>query len=144
MARVIGTYGQTVIIQHGGGDYRYTARCVRAWRTRGQASASQRGERDRNLVGPGDPDLPAHLHFGDAAQRGARGGPARLARPVPEGAPIGGTDGMVARRPHLRSAGGAARSPRPGRPGLTRRRVPHSYQTANRWAEREVADDERA
>ena len=55
-----GTYGQTVIVEHGGGDYSVygslaTASVVKgATITKGQAIGT---------VGTSDPDLPPHLHF---------------------------------------------------------------------------------
>jgi len=60
VARAIGTYGQTVIIQHGGGDY-----SVYGSLSRMDVKEGARVERDDEIgaVGRTDPDLPAHLHF---------------------------------------------------------------------------------
>ncbi|MBI3790414.1 MAG: peptidoglycan DD-metalloendopeptidase family protein [Gemmatimonadetes bacterium] len=60
VAEAIGTYGQTVIIQHGGGDYSVygslgTIEVQKGQQvTKGQAIGT---------VGATDPELPAHLHF---------------------------------------------------------------------------------
>ncbi len=60
VAEAIGTYGQTVIIQHGGGDYSVygsmgTIEVVKGQQvSKGQAIGT---------VGATDPELPSHLHF---------------------------------------------------------------------------------
>lgn len=60
LVQAIGTYGLTVILQHGGGDYSVYGSLQRAdvrvgeTATRGQVIGA---------VGEADPDLPAHLHF---------------------------------------------------------------------------------
>jgi septal ring factor EnvC (AmiA/AmiB activator) len=56
----IGTYGLTVIIQHGGGDYTVYGSLSRADVRVGQQVAS--GE-VIGAVGNADPDMPPHLHF---------------------------------------------------------------------------------
>jgi septal ring factor EnvC (AmiA/AmiB activator) len=60
VARSIGTYGQTVIVQHGGGDY-----SVYGSLSRMDVKEGAHVERGQNIgaVGRTDPDLPAHLHF---------------------------------------------------------------------------------
>jgi septal ring factor EnvC (AmiA/AmiB activator) len=60
VARAIGTYGQTVIIQHGGGDY-----SVYGSLSRMEVKEGAHIERGQEIgsVGRTDPDLPAHLHF---------------------------------------------------------------------------------
>jgi len=68
LADVIGTYGLTVIVQHGGGDYSVYGSLseasvkVGARVTKGQAVGT---------VGVADPDLPSHLHFEIRRDRGA-------------------------------------------------------------------------
>lgn len=63
----IGTYGLTVIVQHGGGDYSVYGSLARASVrvgariTKGQTVGT---------VGTADPDLPAHLHFEIRRDRG--------------------------------------------------------------------------
>jgi septal ring factor EnvC (AmiA/AmiB activator) len=56
----IGTYGLTVIIEHGGGDYSIYGSLVRAIVRVDQAVA--KGE-TLGSVGMSDPELPPHLHF---------------------------------------------------------------------------------
>jgi murein hydrolase activator len=58
--QVIGTYGLTVIVQHGGGDYSVYGSLSRADVKKGQHV--DRGDAI-GAVGRSDPDLPAHLHF---------------------------------------------------------------------------------
>jgi septal ring factor EnvC (AmiA/AmiB activator) len=60
VAQVIGTYGLTVIVQHGGGDYSVYGSLSRA-----DVKKGQRVEKGDQIgaVGRSDPDLPAHLHF---------------------------------------------------------------------------------
>jgi len=60
VAEPIGTYGPTVIIQHGGGDYSVYGSLGRIDVRKG--SHVDRGE-TIGTVGRTDPDLPAHLHF---------------------------------------------------------------------------------
>jgi septal ring factor EnvC (AmiA/AmiB activator) len=60
VAEPIGTYGLTVIVQHGGGDYSVYGSLVRADVRRGQRVAKGQSV---GAVGAADPDLPAHLHF---------------------------------------------------------------------------------
>lgn len=82
VARAIGTYGQTVIIQHGGGDY-----SVYGSLSRMEVKEGAHVERGQEIgsVGRTDPDLPAHLHFEIRREQGhavdpldwLRGGTAR-------------------------------------------------------------------
>ena len=67
VARGIGTYGPTVIVQHGGGDY-----SVYGSLNRIDVVPGQRVERGTvvGTVGQGDPDLPPHLHFEIRRQEG--------------------------------------------------------------------------
>ncbi|HXB26532.1 MAG TPA: peptidoglycan DD-metalloendopeptidase family protein [Gemmatimonadaceae bacterium] len=60
VAQVIGTYGLTVIVQHGGGDYSVYGSLSRA-----DVKKGQRVEKGDQIgaVGRSDPDLPSHLHF---------------------------------------------------------------------------------
>jgi len=60
VAEPIGTYGLTVIVQHGGGDYSVYGSLSRAAVRKGQKVAKGQivGE-----VGSSDPDLASHLHF---------------------------------------------------------------------------------
>lgn len=58
--RQLGTYGLTVIIDHGGGDYSIYGSLARAEVTEQQTVA--KGE-TIGAVGISDPDLPPHLHF---------------------------------------------------------------------------------
>ncbi|MDF1505480.1 peptidoglycan DD-metalloendopeptidase family protein, partial [Roseisolibacter sp. H3M3-2] len=60
VAEAIGTYGTTVILQHGGGDYSVYGSLGRADVRKGQTIA--KGD-VVGTVGAGDADLPAHLHF---------------------------------------------------------------------------------
>jgi septal ring factor EnvC (AmiA/AmiB activator) len=60
VAQVIGTYGLTVIVQHGGGDYSVYGSLSRADVKKGQHV--DKGDQI-GAVGRSDPDLPAHLHF---------------------------------------------------------------------------------
>ncbi len=60
MADQIGTYGQTVILQHGGGDYSVYGSLARINVRQGQKL--QKGD-ILGTVGSADPDLPPHLHF---------------------------------------------------------------------------------
>jgi septal ring factor EnvC (AmiA/AmiB activator) len=68
LADVMGTYGNTVIVQHGGGDYSVYGSLSRIEVTKG--SRVTKGQ-DIGTVGATDPSLPAHLHF-----EIRRGGPA--------------------------------------------------------------------
>ena len=60
VAETFGTYGLTVIVQHGGGDY-----SVYGSLSRHRACEGRGGEQGRRCwaVGAADPELPAHLHF---------------------------------------------------------------------------------
>jgi septal ring factor EnvC (AmiA/AmiB activator) len=60
VAEQIGTYGLTVIVQHGAGDYSVYGSLARADVRRGAAVAKGQTV---GTVGAADPDLPAHLHF---------------------------------------------------------------------------------
>lgn len=60
VAQVIGTYGLTVIVQHGGGDYSVYGSLSRADVKKGQHV--DKGDQIGS-VGRSDPELPAHLHF---------------------------------------------------------------------------------
>ncbi|GJG88212.1 hypothetical protein tb265_33930 [Gemmatimonadetes bacterium T265] len=60
VAQSIGSYGQTVILQHEGGDYSVYGSLARVDVQVGDAV--QRGQ-VIGAVGAADPDLPAHLHF---------------------------------------------------------------------------------
>lgn len=60
VAEAIGTYGQTVIIQHGGGDYSVYGSLATIEVTKGQQVAKGQAI---GTVGATDPELPAHLHF---------------------------------------------------------------------------------
>jgi septal ring factor EnvC (AmiA/AmiB activator) len=60
VAEPIGTYGPTVIVQHGGGDYSVYGSLSRIDVHKG--SHVDRGD-VIGAVGRTDPDLPAHLHF---------------------------------------------------------------------------------
>ena len=68
LADVMGTYGNTVIIQHGGGDYSVYGSLERMTVSKGAHVMKGQviGE-----VGATDPSLPPHLHF-----EIRRGGPA--------------------------------------------------------------------
>jgi septal ring factor EnvC (AmiA/AmiB activator) len=60
VAEPIGTYGLTVIVQHGGGDYSVYGSLSRADVRKGQ---SIRKGQVVGAVGASDPDLQSHLHF---------------------------------------------------------------------------------
>ena len=60
VAEPIGTYGQTVIVQHGGGDYSVYGSLATIEVTKGQQVAKGQAI---GTVGATDPELPAHLHF---------------------------------------------------------------------------------
>jgi septal ring factor EnvC (AmiA/AmiB activator) len=68
LADVMGTYGNTVIVQHGGGDYSVYGSLSRMAVSKG--SRVTKGQ-VIGTVGATDPSLPAHLHF-----EIRRGGPA--------------------------------------------------------------------
>ena len=68
LADVMGTYGNTVIIEHGGGDYSVYGSLSRIQVTKG--ARVSKGQ-SIGTVGETDPSLPAHLHF-----EIRRGGPA--------------------------------------------------------------------
>ncbi len=68
LAEAIGTYGLTVIVQHGGGDYSVYGSLARAEVAVG---AKVRKGQTIGVVGSADPDLPAHLHFEIRRDRGA-------------------------------------------------------------------------
>ncbi len=68
LADVMGTYGNTVILQHGGGDYSVYGSLSRIAVTKG--SRVTKGQ-VIGATGATDPSLPAHLHF-----EIRRGGPA--------------------------------------------------------------------
>jgi len=63
----IGTYGLTVIVQHGGGDYSVYGSLAAA---RVQVGAKVTKGQTVGTVGRGDPELPAHLHFEIRRDRG--------------------------------------------------------------------------
>ncbi|HEY0971972.1 MAG TPA: peptidoglycan DD-metalloendopeptidase family protein, partial [Gemmatimonadales bacterium] len=67
LAEQIGTYGLTVIVQHGGGDYSVYGSLARASVAVG---AKVRKGQTVGVVGVGDPDLPPHLHFEIRRDRG--------------------------------------------------------------------------
>jgi septal ring factor EnvC (AmiA/AmiB activator) len=60
LADAVGTYGPTVIVQHGGGDYSVYGSLARIDVRKGQQI--QKGQ-TVGTVGATDPDLPPHLHF---------------------------------------------------------------------------------
>lgn len=60
LADAVGTYGPTVIVQHGGGDYSVYGSLGRIDVRKGQTIT--KGQ-TIGTVGATDPDLPAHLHF---------------------------------------------------------------------------------
>ena len=60
LADAVGTYGPTVIVQHGGGDYSVYGSLARIDVRKGQTV--QKGQQI-GTVGATDPDLPPHLHF---------------------------------------------------------------------------------
>ena len=68
MATEMGTYGMTVIVQHGGGDYSVYASLSRAGVEKGQQV--RKGE-TIGFVGAADPDMPPHLHFEIRRAKGA-------------------------------------------------------------------------
>lgn len=68
LADVMGTYGNTVIVQHGGGDYSVYGSLSRMAVSKG---AHVTKGQEIGTVGETDPSLPAHLHF-----EIRRGGPA--------------------------------------------------------------------
>jgi septal ring factor EnvC (AmiA/AmiB activator) len=68
MATEMGTYGMTVIVQHGGGDYSVYASLSRAAVERGQQV--RKGD-TIGYVGAADPDMPPHLHFEIRRAKGA-------------------------------------------------------------------------
>jgi septal ring factor EnvC (AmiA/AmiB activator) len=67
VAEQIGTYGLTVIVQHGGGDYSVYGSLQRAEVERG---AKVRKGQIVGYVGSADPDLEPHLHFEIRRARG--------------------------------------------------------------------------
>ena len=67
LAEQIGTYGLTVIVQHGGGDYSVYGSLARASVAVG--AKVSKGQ-TVGVVGVGDPDLPPHLHFEIRRDRG--------------------------------------------------------------------------
>ena len=60
IAEPIGTYGLTVIVQHGGGDYSVYGSLNRAFVTKG---AKVKKGQTIGSVGQADPDMSPHLHF---------------------------------------------------------------------------------
>jgi septal ring factor EnvC (AmiA/AmiB activator) len=60
LAEQVGTYGPTVIVQHGGGDYSVYGSLGRIDVRKGQDV--QKGQ-VLGTVGSADPDLPPHLHL---------------------------------------------------------------------------------
>jgi septal ring factor EnvC (AmiA/AmiB activator) len=58
--RSLGTYGMTVIVEHGGGDYSVYGSLAKADVKEGQSVT--KGQ-TLGTVGVSDPDLPPHLHF---------------------------------------------------------------------------------
>jgi septal ring factor EnvC (AmiA/AmiB activator) len=68
LADVMGTYGNTVILQHGGGDYSVYGSLARMAVSKGARVAKGQSI---GTIGATDPALPAHLHF-----EIRRGGPA--------------------------------------------------------------------
>ncbi len=56
----LGTYGLTVIVEHGGGDYSIYGSLNRSNVTKGQTITKGQAI---GAIGVSDPDLPAHLHF---------------------------------------------------------------------------------
>jgi septal ring factor EnvC (AmiA/AmiB activator) len=67
VAEAIGTYGLTVIVQHGGGDYSVYGSLARAEVQRG--GVVKKGQ-TIGTVGAADPDLGPHLHFEIRRARG--------------------------------------------------------------------------
>ncbi len=84
VARPIGTYGYTVIVQHGGGDYSVYGSLGRM-----DARPGERVQRGTVLgtVGQGDPDLPPHLHFEIRRDEGQAVDPLDWLRASPNGGP---------------------------------------------------------
>ena len=64
----IGTYGMTVIVQHGAGDYSVYGSLASASVAKG--GKVQKGQ-VIGSVGTADPDMPPHLHFEIRRSRGA-------------------------------------------------------------------------
>ena len=60
LADVMGTYGNTIIVQHGGGDYSVYGSLANM--AVGKGSRVSKGQ-VIGSVGATDPSLPAHLHF---------------------------------------------------------------------------------
>jgi len=60
LADIVGTYGPTVIVQHGGGDYSVYGSLARIDVRKGQDITKGQTV---GAVGATDPDLPPHLHF---------------------------------------------------------------------------------
>jgi septal ring factor EnvC (AmiA/AmiB activator) len=60
MVRSYGTYGLTVIVEHGGGDYSIYGSLGRADVREGESVTKGQAI---GIIGVSDPDLPAHLHF---------------------------------------------------------------------------------
>ena len=60
IAETIGTYGLTVIVQHGGGDYTVYGSLQRAAVAKG---AKVKKGQVLGSIGQADPDLAPHLHF---------------------------------------------------------------------------------
>ena len=67
LTEAIGTYGLTVIVQHGGGDYSVYGSLQQA---SVRVGAQVRKGQTVGTVGNADPDLPAHLHFEIRRDRG--------------------------------------------------------------------------
>jgi septal ring factor EnvC (AmiA/AmiB activator) len=67
VAEAIGTYGTTVIVQHGGGDYSVYGSLARADVRRG---ARVRKSQTIGTVGASDPEMGPHLHFEIRRERG--------------------------------------------------------------------------
>jgi septal ring factor EnvC (AmiA/AmiB activator) len=67
VAEAIGTYGLTVIVQHGAGDYSVYGSLARA---EVQKGATVRKGQTIGAVGAADPDLGPHLHFEIRRSRG--------------------------------------------------------------------------
>lgn len=82
VSRSIGTYGSTVIVQHGGGDYSVYGSLSRIDVKPGDAI--ERGS-IIGTVGQGDPDLPPHLHFEIRRDEGQAVDPLDWLRAEPDG-----------------------------------------------------------
>ena len=67
LTEAIGTYGLTVIVQHGGGDYSVYGSLQQA---SVRVGAKVRKGQTLGTVGSADPDLPTHLHFEIRRDRG--------------------------------------------------------------------------